>query len=133
MAIQLVLEFRKSQVCLLASSFAFEGRSPRTGTASIKTFFSAQVPADRNVTSMPTVWAATGVQCVLLNMGSPQGRPGSMRKETEVSRSSPESSHTLRGTQHKVAKCSICFKILKTLLNSSFTFQDTDEQTTTRY
>lgn len=91
------------QLCL-------RGQIPRTWTASIKTFFSAQIPADRNVTSMPTIWAAAGVQCALLNMGSPQGRPGSIRKETEVSRSSPGSGHTLRGTQHRVAECSICFK-----------------------
>lgn len=75
MVIQLVLEFCKSQKSMPAGiSFAFEGRSLWTGTASIKTFSSAQVPADRNVPPMPTVWAAARVQCALLNMGSPQNR-----------------------------------------------------------
>lgn len=108
MAIQLVLEFRKSQICLLASALPQRADSPRTGRASMKPFSSAKECADRGGRCVPAVWAATGVQRSLRNVGSPpEGRASSGQRFLERAQGARP---YLESTRYISAECHVCFK-----------------------
>lgn len=121
MAIQLVLEFCKSRICPLASALPWEGRSPRTGTASTKPLSSAQERADRGGRPMPAIRAATGVHCPFCNVGSHQkGGPALSRGFW----GSPGARPHLQSAQRTPAECNVCFASSRLCRILLFHFQE---------